>query len=83
MPILVCSIILLELELALVRTLDKLGKANLLPGFLGGFLGVLFMEDIRRFEGVNELDSLVVPAFDISFPRMSTISSLRPFSIHI
>ena len=43
----------------------------------------LLMEDIGRFEGVHELDCLLVLAFDISFPRMSTISFLRTFSIHI
>ena len=41
------------------------------------------MEDVGSFESVNELDCVAVVAFDISFPRISAISSSCPFSIHV
>ena len=46
-------------------------------------MGFLFIVDAGCLEVVNEVDCVAVLAFDISFPRILTISSLRPFSIHI
>ena len=41
------------------------------------------MEDVGCFEGVNGFDCVLVLAFDTLSPRMSAISSLHPFSIHV
>ena len=47
-------------------------------------MGFLCIVDAGCLEVVNKVDCVAaVLAFDISFPRMLTISSLRPFSIHI